>query len=103
MSAARSAAVLEAPALVAGLDDLAVMGQPVDQRSGHLGVAEHGRRFSERGVRGRVDGRAFIERANPMEQQLPAVVGKRQIPEVLDGFRLTRDGREGGPPWSVAG
>jgi hypothetical protein len=32
--------VLEAAAVVAGFDDVAVMGQPVEQCSGHLGVAE---------------------------------------------------------------
>ena len=42
-----SGAVLEAPALVAGLDDLAVVGQAVEQRGGHLGVAEDGWPFAE--------------------------------------------------------
>ena len=37
-----SGAVLKAPAFVSGLDDFAVMGQPVEQRGCHLGVAEHG-------------------------------------------------------------
>ena len=37
---AGSGAVLEAPALVAGLDDLAMVGQAVEQGCGHLGVAE---------------------------------------------------------------
>ena len=32
----RSGAVLEAPAFVAGLDDLAMMGETVEQRGGHL-------------------------------------------------------------------
>jgi hypothetical protein len=32
--------VFKAPAFVAGLDDIAVMGQAVEQRGGHLGVAE---------------------------------------------------------------
>lgn len=32
----------EAPGLVASVDDLAVMGEPVKQRGGHLGVAEDG-------------------------------------------------------------
>src|SRR3954447_5252192 len=45
-----SGAVLEAPALVAGLDDLAVMGQPVEQRGHHLGVAEDARPFGERQI-----------------------------------------------------
>jgi len=37
-----SGAVLEAPAVVAGLDDLAMVREAVEQRRGHLGVAEHG-------------------------------------------------------------
>ena len=36
-----SGAILEAPAFVAGLDDVAVMRQAVEKRCGHLGVAEH--------------------------------------------------------------
>ena len=43
-----SGAVLEAPGLVAGLDDLTVMGEPVEERGGHLGVAEDGRPFEVR-------------------------------------------------------
>ncbi len=38
-----SGAVLEAPALVAGLDDVAMVGQPIQQRRGHPGVAEDAR------------------------------------------------------------
>lgn len=33
-----SGAVLEAPAPVVGLDDIAVVGEPVEERGGHLGV-----------------------------------------------------------------
>src|ERR1700740_1168460 len=40
--AAPSGSVFEATALVAGFENVAVMGQPVEQRRGHLGVAEHG-------------------------------------------------------------
>src|SRR5665647_3907677 len=47
-----SAAVLEAPAVVASLDDIAVMGDAVEQRGGHLWIAEHGRPFAERQVGG---------------------------------------------------
>jgi len=39
----RSGPVLEPPALGAGLDDVAVMGQAVEEWGGHLGVAEHAR------------------------------------------------------------
>jgi len=42
-----SAAVLEAPAVVAGLDDIAMVRDAVEQRGGHLGVTEHGRPFAK--------------------------------------------------------
>ena len=38
-----SAATFEAPAAVAGLDDVAMVSNAVEQRSGRLGVAEDGR------------------------------------------------------------
>jgi hypothetical protein len=40
-------AAFKAPAVVAGLDDVAVVGQPVEQRSRHFGVAEHAGPFTE--------------------------------------------------------
>jgi transposase len=40
---AGSGAVLEPPAAVAGLDDVAVIRQAIEQRGRHLGVAEHAR------------------------------------------------------------
>jgi hypothetical protein len=43
----RLGAVLEAPALVAGLDDVAMMGEAVEQRGRHLGIAEHSLPFAE--------------------------------------------------------
>jgi hypothetical protein len=33
--------VFEAPAVVSGLDDIAVVGQPIEQRGRHLGITEH--------------------------------------------------------------
>jgi hypothetical protein len=39
----RAGAVFEAPAFVSGLDDVAVMGERVEERGGRLGVAEHAR------------------------------------------------------------
>jgi hypothetical protein len=48
-----SGAVLEAPALVASLNDLAMMGEPVEERGGHFGVAgEHAWPLPEGEVRG---------------------------------------------------
>ena len=57
--ASGSGAVLEAPALVAGLDDVAMVGETVEQGHGHLGVAEHARPFAE-GEIGRDDDRGLL-------------------------------------------
>src|SRR3982750_3311777 len=42
-----SAAVSETPAFVAGFDDFAVMGQTVEERRRHLGVAADARPFAK--------------------------------------------------------
>jgi hypothetical protein len=40
-------AVLEAEAVVAGLEDMAIVGKAVEQSGGHLGITEHaGRGFA---------------------------------------------------------
>jgi hypothetical protein len=39
-------AVLEPPAVVAGLEDLAMMGETIEESGGHLGIAEYRRRPS---------------------------------------------------------
>ena len=65
-----SGAVLEAPGVVACLDDLAVVCEPVEQRGGHLGVAEDGRPFAEGEIGGDDDGSALIEPANQVEEKL---------------------------------
>jgi hypothetical protein len=38
---------LKAPAVVSGLDDIAMVGQAVEQCSGHFGVPEDARPFTE--------------------------------------------------------
>ena len=71
--------VLESPAFVAGLDDLAMVGEPVEECRGHLGVSEDGWPFAERQV-GRDDDRgAFVELADQVEQELAAGLGEGQI------------------------
>jgi hypothetical protein len=37
------AAALEAPAVVSGFDDIAVVSEAIEQRGRHLGVTEHRR------------------------------------------------------------
>jgi hypothetical protein len=43
----RSGAVFEAPTFVAGFDDVAMMGETIEQRGRHLCVAEDARPFAE--------------------------------------------------------
>ena len=61
--------MLEAVAVVAGLDDMAVMGKPVEQCGGHLGIAEDAGPFREAQISRNHDAGAFIELAQQMKQQ----------------------------------
>src|ERR1700722_6457296 len=79
-----SGAVFEAPAFVAGLDDLAVMGQSIEHGGGHFGVAEDLRPIGESEVRRDDDRGVFVELADEMEQQLRAGLAERQIAEFVD-------------------
>jgi len=79
-----SGAVLKAPALVSGLNDFAVMGQPVEQRGCHLGVAEHAGPFAEGQVGGDDDGSALVEPADQMEEQLSAGLGEGEVAELVE-------------------
>jgi hypothetical protein len=92
----RSGAVLEAPALVAGLDDVAVVRRsrsavviPAFAGTG-LGIAEDVGPFAE-GEVGRGpgldpdDGGLLVELADQVEQQLAAGLGERRIAEFRRG------------------
>ena len=68
-------AAFEAPAVVAGLDDVAVVGQAVEKRGRHLGIPEHAGPFTEGEIGGEDDGGALVEPADEMEQQLADWVG----------------------------
>jgi hypothetical protein len=76
-------AAFESPAVIAGLDDVAVMGQPVEQCGGHLGVAEHAGPFAEGEIGGDDHGGALVETADEMEEKLAAGLGKWQISEFV--------------------
>src|SRR3546814_13564663 len=60
------------------------MGEPIEQRGGHFGIAEHGRPFAERQVGGDDDRGVFVKSADEMEQQLPASAGERQIAQFVE-------------------
>jgi hypothetical protein len=61
----------EPPTIVAGLDDLAMVGQAVKESGGHLGIAEHPRPFPKGEIGGDDDRGAFLEAADQMEEELP--------------------------------
>jgi hypothetical protein len=63
---------LEAPAVVSGFDDVAVMGQAIEQRGCHLGVGEDARPFPEGQVGGHQHRGALVEPADEVEQELAA-------------------------------
>ena len=80
--------MLEAPALVASFDDLAMMGQAVEQRGGHLGVAEHRGPFSEGEVGSDDDRGALVEPAHHVEQELSSGLGEGQVTEFVDNDEI---------------
>jgi len=75
---------LEAPGFVPGLDDLAMVGEPVEQRGGHFGIAENARPFAEGEISVDDDRGAFLELRDQMEEQLAAGLGEGQISEFVE-------------------
>ena len=74
---------LDSPAFVPGFDDFAVVGDPVEQSGGHFTGSKELRPFAEREV-GRYEQRSpFIELGNQVEWELPAALGKREVPELI--------------------
>jgi len=62
----------QAVAVVAGLEDVGVEGEPVDDRGGQAGVGEGLAPYGERGVCGDGDGRTFLSFGDDLEQQFGA-------------------------------
>jgi len=62
-----SGTVLEPPARVAGLDDVAVVRQPIEHGGRHLGIAEHLRPIGEGEIGGDQQRRVFIKLADQVE------------------------------------
>jgi hypothetical protein len=83
-------AAFESPAVVTGFDDVAVVGQPIEQCGGHLGVAEHTGPFAEGEIGGDDDGSALIEPANQVEEKLATRLSKGQISEFVQQVYVHR-------------
>ena len=98
-----SGAVLDARGLDAGLDDLAIVSEAVEERGGHLCVAEDSGPFAEGEVGGDDDRGALVEAAEQVEQQLAAGLGEGQIATRFNSIRCPKaDGKmkpEGGQNW----
>ena len=76
--------MLEAPVLVAGLDDFAVMREAIKQRGYHCGVTEDGGPFSEGEVGGDDDGGSLVEAAYQVEEELASGLGEGQIAQLVE-------------------
>src|SRR5271168_4047036 len=76
--------VLETEAVVSGFENVAAMGETVEQRGRHLGVAEHGGPLAEAEIRRDDDASALVELAQQMEEQGPAGGAKRQVAKLVE-------------------
>src|SRR5277367_6988219 len=77
-------AVLETEAVVSGFENVAAMGETVEQRGRHLGVAEHGGPLAEAEIGRDDDAGALVELAEQMEQQRAAGGAERQVAEFVE-------------------
>ncbi|MNY44013.1 hypothetical protein D3C86_1790050 [compost metagenome] len=59
--------VFESEAVVSGFEDVAMMREAVEQRGGHLGIAEDAGPLAEAQVGGDDDARVLVELAQQME------------------------------------
>src|SRR5271154_2346441 len=72
-------AVLEAEAVVSGFENVAAVGESVEQRGRHLGVAEHSCPLAKAEIGRDDDAGALVELAQQMEEQGPAGGAERQV------------------------
>src|SRR5258707_1155641 len=91
-----SGAVFEAPALVAGFENVAVMGQAIEQRRRHLGVAEYARPFGEGEICRQDDRGALVKAADQVEQHLPAADREWQVTQLVEDDETDADELIGG-------
>ena len=76
--------MFETPALVAGFDDFAMVGQAVEERGCHLGVAKHTGPIAKGQVGGNDDRGALIEPADQMKEQLAAGLSEGLVAEFVE-------------------
>src|SRR5580692_6654773 len=79
-----SIAVLEAPTVIAGLDDVAMMRQAIEHGGGHPSVAEYLRPIGKSQIGGDQQRRVLVQFADQVEQQLATRLGEWQIAQLVD-------------------
>jgi hypothetical protein len=77
-------AVFEAEAVVSGFEDVAAVGEAVEQRRRHLGVSEDGGPFAEAEIRRDNDAGFLVELAQQVEEQGSAGGAERQVAEFVE-------------------
>src|SRR5882757_6747726 len=77
-------AVFEAEAVVSGFEDVTSVGETVEQRGRHLGVAEHGGPLAEAEISRDDDAGALVELAQQVEEQGPAGGAERQVAKLVE-------------------
>jgi len=76
--------VAEAVGVVAGLHDVAVVGEAVEQCRGHLGIGEDAGPLGEAQVGGNHDAGVLVELGEQMKEQGPARLAEGQVAELIE-------------------
>jgi len=76
--------VLHSPGIVSRFDDLAVMGDAVEQGGGHLLVAEDLGPLPEGEIGGDDDRSLLVELGDQVKEQLAGVLGERQVAQFIE-------------------
>ena len=84
----RRAAVAEAVGIVAGLHDVAVVGEAVEQGRGHLGIGEDTGPLCEGQVGGDHHAGVFVELGEQVKEQGPARLAERQVAELIEDDQI---------------
>jgi hypothetical protein len=77
-------AVAEAPGLAAGLDDVGLVGEAVDDGLGESGVGEDLGPFAEGQVGGDDQAAAFVAFGEDLEDEFGGALGQREVAELVE-------------------
>src|SRR3954464_7935276 len=77
-------AVVEAPGLGAGVDDVRAVGEAVNDGLGEPGVGEDLGPFAEREGGGDDQAAAFVAFGEDLEDEFGGAVGEREVPEFVE-------------------